>query len=50
MQTLRTGARHNPELLRAYMAVEQQSGWTFQPGRALGNLDMSEPPLTPLFN
>ncbi len=50
VQTLRTGARHNPELLRAYVAIEQHSGWTFQPGRALGNLDMSEPPPASLFS
>lgn len=50
LQTLRTGARHNPELHRAYVRIEQQSGWTFQPGRALATLDLSEPPLTPLFN
>ncbi len=50
LQTLRTGARHNPELHRAYVSIEQQSGWTFQPGRALATLDLSEPPLTPLFN
>ena len=49
-QTLRTGARHSPELLRAYVAIEQHSGWTFQPGRALGNLDMSEPPPASLFS
>lgn len=49
-QTLRTGARHNPELLRAYVRIERQSGWTFQPGRALATLDLTEAPLTPLFN
>ena len=50
IQTLRTGAGHNPELLRAYVAVEGQSEWTFQPGRALASLDTSEPPFTPLFH
>ena len=41
--TLKTGARHNPELLARYVEIERRSGKTFQPGRALATLDLSEP-------
>lgn len=41
--TLKTGARHNPELLARYVEIEKRSGKTFQPGRALATLDLSEP-------
>lgn len=41
--TLKTGARHNPELLARYIEIEKRSGKTFQPGRALATLDLSEP-------
>ena len=41
--TLKTGARHNPELLARYVEIERRSGKTFQPGRALSTFDLSEP-------
>ena len=46
-QTLIVGARHNSELLRRYQEVERRSGKTFQPGRALTTLDLSEPKAQP---
>lgn len=33
------GARHNPELLREYIAIEKESGFTFQHGFALSSLE-----------
>jgi 3'-phosphoadenosine 5'-phosphosulfate sulfotransferase (PAPS reductase)/FAD synthetase len=32
------GARHNPELFRQYVAIERESGFTFQHGRSLESL------------
>lgn len=32
------GARHNPELFREYVAIERESGFTFQHGRSLESL------------